>query len=98
MPIVSLTFCGQLGVNELEGASLANSFFNIFVLVNIYGLATACDTLFPQLFGGKSPKKMGVVLQRALVTGFVFMFFSGALVMNCKRVMALYVDKPAVIE
>jgi MATE family multidrug resistance protein len=98
MAIVSLTFCGQLGVDELEGAFLGNSFFIIFVLVNIFGLPTACDTLFPQLYGGKEPKKMGIVLQKALIVGFVAMFFSRALVMNCKRLMSLYVEKPSVVE
>jgi MATE family multidrug resistance protein len=98
MAIVSLTFCGQLGVNELEGASLANSFFNILTLVNVYGMATACDTFFPQLYGGKDRKKMGIVLQKALIVGFVCLFLNGSLILACKWILYLYVKEDKVIQ
>jgi MATE family multidrug resistance protein len=98
IPIVSLTFCGQLGVNELEGAGLASSFFNVFATVNYYGMASACDTLFPQLYGGKDRKKMGIVLQKALIVGFVSMFFSGSLLLACKWLLYLYVKEDKVIQ
>ena len=34
------------------------------VFTNVYGLTSACDTLFPQIFGGEDKKKLGLVLQK----------------------------------
>jgi hypothetical protein len=45
-----------------------------------------------KLYGGKDPKKMGIVLQKALIIGFISMFFSGALLLNCRNLMFLFVD------
>ena len=36
------------------------------VFTNVYGLTSACDTLFPQIFGGEDKKKLGIVLQKGL--------------------------------
>ncbi len=33
-------------------------------MVAAYGLTSACDTLFPQLYGGNNLKKIGIVLQK----------------------------------
>ncbi len=46
--VVSIMFCGHLGATELAIAGLANSIFNVAGLAVIYGLLTACDTLFAQ--------------------------------------------------
>ncbi len=38
------------------------------VFTNVYGLTSACDTLFPQIFGGEDKKKLGLVLQKGNLT------------------------------
>ena len=38
------------------------------VFTNVYGLTSACDTLFPQIFGGEDKKKLGIVLQKGYNT------------------------------
>ncbi len=47
--IVSIMFCGHLGANELAVSGLANSVLNVTGLAVVYGLLTACDTLFAQV-------------------------------------------------
>lgn len=37
------------------------------VFTNVYGLTSACDTLFPQIFGGEDKKKLGLVLQKGII-------------------------------
>ncbi len=47
--VISMMFCGHLGPLELAVAGLANSVFNVAGLAIMYGLLTACDTLFAQV-------------------------------------------------
>jgi hypothetical protein len=48
------------------------------------------------LYGGQNKKKIGIVLQKALIIGFISMFFSGALVLNAKNLMFLFVESKTV--
>ncbi|CAF0896963.1 unnamed protein product [Brachionus calyciflorus] len=67
LPIISLFFCGHIGPNELAAVTLANTFINIGSFSSLVGLSSACDTLFPQLFGSVDRKKVGSVLQKGLL-------------------------------
>jgi Na+-driven multidrug efflux pump len=47
--MMSLFFCGHLGKTELGAVALANTLSNVIVFGAINGIATACDTLLPQV-------------------------------------------------
>jgi hypothetical protein len=42
-------------------------------LVCVYGLTSACDTLFPQIFGGENKKKIGLILQKGKINNFILL-------------------------
>jgi hypothetical protein len=49
-----------------------------------------------KLYGGKDKKKIGIVLQKALLIGFISMFLSAAFILNCKNLMFIFVESKAV--
>ena len=98
LPVISLIFCGHLGEKELDGVSLANTLFTLIVMTNIFGFSTAVDTIFPQLYGGRNRKKMGIVLQKALIISTICVFVCGSLVLNAKYVMFFFVSSKEVAE
>nr|VZI24955.1 unnamed protein product [Spirometra erinaceieuropaei] len=73
--VVSTLFCGRLGRAELAATGLAISVFNVTAIAIIQGLATACDTLFAQTFGGTKKLNMGIQLQRAALSA-LYIYFS----------------------
>jgi MATE family multidrug resistance protein len=63
-----------------------------------YGFASGCDTLFPQLFGSNDKKKIGVVLQKALLIGLINVFVSGTMILNASNLLARFVESKDVIK
>ena len=82
---ISLAFvghaCGQL---ELNACALALSTYVLIANSLMLGLNFGCDTLLPQCYGGNK-RKMGLILQRAvLITGYSC-FISWTLMLNAVR-------------
>ena len=67
LTMMSIFFCGHLGPQELAAVALSNTFISIGVFSVINGFSSACDTFFPQLFGGNNKKKLGIVFQKGIM-------------------------------
>jgi len=81
---ISLAFLGHArGQIELNAGALALSTYILIANSLMLGLNFGCDTLLPQCFGGNK-RKMGLVVQRALlITGYSCLI-SWTLILNAK--------------
>jgi Na+-driven multidrug efflux pump len=79
---ISLAFVGHArGQTELNACALAVSTYVLIAGSLMLGLNFGCDTLLPQCFGGNK-RKMGLIVQRAvLITGYSC-FISWTLMLN----------------
>nr|AKN21698.1 slc47a-1 [Schmidtea mediterranea] len=76
-PVISLIMCGHFSKYEFDVVSLANSIINIFGYSIDLGFSTSFNTLFAQIFGSEQKKKMGIILQRAvIVMTLIYMFLA----------------------
>lgn len=60
------------------------------------GLASACDTLMSQSFGGKNLKRVGVILQRGILILLLCCFPCWAIFLNTERLLLLLRQDPDV--
>ncbi|GMN75651.1 hypothetical protein TIFTF001_056640, partial [Ficus carica] len=65
-------FAGHLGQLELAGATLANSWATVTGFAFMVGLSGAIETLCGQGFGAKLYNILGIHLQAACITSFLF--------------------------
>uniref|UniRef100_A0A8I3P394 Multidrug and toxin extrusion protein n=1 Tax=Canis lupus familiaris TaxID=9615 RepID=A0A8I3P394_CANLF len=60
------------------------------------GLASACDTLMSQSFGGKNLKRVGIILQRGILILMLCCFPCWAIFINTERILLLLKQDPEV--
>ncbi|XP_072099062.1 multidrug and toxin extrusion protein 1-like isoform X2 [Mobula birostris] len=93
---ISSAFSGHLGKCELGAISLAASMIGVTGVAVGTGLSMACDTLIPQMYGSKKLKRIGVVIQKAILILMIFLCPCWALFINTEKILLAAKQDPEV--
>ena len=93
---MAVFFCGHLGHIDLDGVALANSIFCGLGILVCAGMATACDTLFSQIYGSPQRHTLGMTLQRSLLIMFLAALLCISVHINTTPLLILMKQDPIV--
>ena len=95
---IAVFFCGHLGNIDLDAVSMANSIFSASGQLVCVGMATACDTLFSQIYGSPQKHTMGITLQKSLLMMLLAAFLCVAVHINTTPFLILMRQDPVVAQ
>ena len=96
--MVSFIYCGRIGHKEYSAAALATTFINIAGFSILTGLATAAETLFPQIYGGINKKKMGLVLQKGVLISLLSCLPVLCIIVNAKHLLRIFIHEEDILQ
>lgn len=73
-------------------------FISIVTIAPLNGMTSACDTLFPQLFGSNDKKKVGIILQKGCIISLLTAIVCTCLLYNAKSLMFVMTNEMEVIK
>ncbi|XP_067651615.1 multidrug and toxin extrusion protein 1-like [Haliotis asinina] len=94
--LVTAMFVGHLGQLELDAAALGITMTNVTGLSVVSGLASACDTLFPQTYGSSNRRNLGIVMQKAIVILLLLCIPCWAIFINVEHILLATGQDPVV--
>ena len=95
---IAVFFCGHLSSMDLDGVAMANSIFSATGQLMCTGMATACDTLFSQIYGSSQRHTLGITLQRSLLIMVLAALCCVAVHINTTPMLILMKQDPVVAQ